>query len=292
MVNARISVANAVSYMEAEAQGPQNLRFIRKDAYDHVGRLRKHTKVDNGDASALLYYFINKSNIESQFYWNVQLDDDNRIMNFFFRDYRCQVDYEYFGDVLSVDTTYRTNKYNLICAPFVGINHHKQNVMFGLAFMSNETESSLNGDSNFKRLWHKYMSHCESEEDFEVTWRCLIDEYNLSGHKWLNKMYTLRYRWSIAFSNHRFSAGLLATSRSEVTNVVLKKLGSSAISLFDFVLNYEKIQKNWRAREKAEDTRCCHEKASVMLKNNPLLNCAADVYTLTIYKLIIRSRIG
>ncbi|KAG8381818.1 hypothetical protein BUALT_Bualt05G0012400 [Buddleja alternifolia] len=60
-----------------------------------------------------------------------------------FRDYQCMIDYEYFGDVVSVDTTYRTNRYNLICAPFVGINHHKQNVMFGLAFMSDETENSF-----------------------------------------------------------------------------------------------------------------------------------------------------
>ncbi|KAI3474577.1 hypothetical protein Pfo_029579 [Paulownia fortunei] len=312
MVNAGISVTNAVSYMENEAQGPQNLRFIRKDAYDHLNHIRKHTKVENGDATALVHYFINKA------------------MNFFFKDYRCRVDYEYFGDVLSVDTTYRTNRYNLRCAPFVGINHHKQNIMFDLAFMSNETEISfewlfrtfldsmsgkqpeiiftdqcqammnvvetvflcahhrlcnLNGDSNFKNLWHKCMSHCESEEKFEVTWKKMIVEYNFNGHKWLNGMYRLRHKWATAFSNRKFSVGLLATSRSECTNSILKKIGTRTISLYDFVLNYEKIQNNWCAREKAEDTRCRHGKASMILKNNPLLNYVADIYTLTIYKL-------
>ncbi|KAI3446784.1 hypothetical protein Pfo_003449 [Paulownia fortunei] len=133
MMNARISVANVVSYKENEAQGPQNLRFIRKDTYDHLNRLRKHTKVENGYAFALVHYFMNKSNKEPFFYWNVQLDDDNKVMNFFFRDYRCRVDYEYFGDVLLVDTTYRINNYNLIC----------KNVTFDLAFMSDETESSF-----------------------------------------------------------------------------------------------------------------------------------------------------
>ncbi|XP_073064155.1 protein FAR1-RELATED SEQUENCE 5-like [Primulina eburnea] len=241
MVNSGITVSNAVSYMINEAQGPQNLSFIRKDAYDHLGRIKKQTKVENGDASALLHHFINKSNKESNFYWNVQLDDDNRVMNFFLRDSRCEVDYEFFGDILSVDTTYRTNRYNLICAPFVGINQHRQNVLFGLAFMSDETESSfewlfktfldsmngkqpetiftdqcqammnaietifphshhrlcqwhinqnapshfgsLNGDSSFKRLWNKCMTHCESEEEFESTWSTMIDKYDLSGHK-------------------------------------------------------------------------------------------------------------
>ncbi|XP_073017871.1 protein FAR1-RELATED SEQUENCE 5-like [Primulina eburnea] len=135
MVNAEICVSNAVYFMENEASGPENLGFNRKDSYDHMSRMKKHTKVENGDATSLIQYFINKANKENYFYWNMQLDDDDRVMNFFFRDYRCSIDYEYFGDVLSIDTTYRTNKYYLICAPFVGINHRMQNVMFGLAFM-------------------------------------------------------------------------------------------------------------------------------------------------------------
>ncbi|XP_073282365.1 protein FAR1-RELATED SEQUENCE 5-like [Primulina huaijiensis] len=240
-------------------------------------------------------------------------------MNFFFRDYRCEVDYEYFGDVLSIDTTYRTNKYNLICASFVGINHHLQNVLFGLAFMSDETQSSfewlfatfldsmngrqpqtifsdqcqammnvietifplshhrlcqwhinqndpshfgsLNGDSVFKGLWYKYMNH------------------------WLNDMYKLKKKWSTAFMNGRFSAGLLATSRNEVTNMVLKKAGNKMSSLYDFVLNYEKIQNNWREREKTEDTRCRHGNPAQILKNHPLLINASNVYTMSIYLL-------
>ncbi|XP_073273325.1 protein FAR1-RELATED SEQUENCE 5-like [Primulina huaijiensis] len=144
---------------------------------------------------------------------------------------------------------------------------------------------SLNGDSSFKRLWNKCMTHCESEEEFESTWSIMIDEYNLSGHKWLNGMYTLRYKWATAFSNHKFSAGLLAISSSEVTNSVLKRSSNSEISLYDFVVNYEKIQQSWREKEKAEDTRCHHKKAPTMLKNNPMLNSAPDVYTLTVYKL-------
>ncbi|XP_073045332.1 protein FAR1-RELATED SEQUENCE 5-like [Primulina eburnea] len=323
MVNAGISVSNAVSFMENEACGPENLGFIRKDAYDHMSRLRKHTKVENGDATALIQYFIDKANKENYFYWNVQLDDDDRVMNFFFRDYRCSVDYEYFGDVLSIDTTYKTNKYNLICAPFVGINHHMQNVLFGLAFMSNETESSfewlfttfldsmngkqpqtifsdqcqammnaietvfshshhrlcqwhinqnapshfgsLNGDSAFKKMWYKCMTYCESEDEFEVTWRYMIDTYSLGGHKWLNDMYKIRQKWATAFSNGRFSAGLLATSRSEVTNMVLKKSGNKTSSLYEFVVNYSKIQKNWRVKEKTEDTRCRHDQSKISL---------------------------
>jgi len=47
-------------------------------------------------------------------------------------------DYVLFGDLVLFDTTYRTNKYDMICAPFVGMNHHSNNVMFGCGFLMNE----------------------------------------------------------------------------------------------------------------------------------------------------------
>ncbi|KAL6577096.1 hypothetical protein OROMI_011372 [Orobanche minor] len=41
MINAGISVSSAVSFMENEAGGPENLGFIRKDAYDHISTLKR-----------------------------------------------------------------------------------------------------------------------------------------------------------------------------------------------------------------------------------------------------------
>ncbi|XP_073292393.1 protein FAR1-RELATED SEQUENCE 5-like isoform X5 [Primulina huaijiensis] len=52
-------------------------------------------------------------------------------------------DYRIYGDVMVFDMTYRTNKYNLVCAPFIGINNHWNNVMFGCAFLANEKVESF-----------------------------------------------------------------------------------------------------------------------------------------------------
>lgn len=67
------------------------------------------------------------------------MDYDGCIMNFFFLDFQCAHDYNAFGDVVSIYSTYRTNRYNLISTPFVGINHHSMNIMFGMTFLSDET---------------------------------------------------------------------------------------------------------------------------------------------------------
>ena len=67
----------------------------------------------------------------------------NRLTNFFWFDVVSKLDYDSFGNVVVFDTTYYTNKYNMICAPFVGINHHWKNVLFGCAFLLDETAESF-----------------------------------------------------------------------------------------------------------------------------------------------------
>ncbi|KAG7980357.1 hypothetical protein I3843_05G179200 [Carya illinoinensis] len=42
------------------------------------------------------------------------------------------------GDVITFDTTYLTNAYKMPFAPFVGVNHHGQPILFGCGLISNE----------------------------------------------------------------------------------------------------------------------------------------------------------
>lgn len=156
--SAGIEVSKAFRFMEKEARGPENLGFIRKDAYNSLGRARRESKIENVDAQRLLQYLDKRAAEDPLFRWSAQLDDDGRLMNFFYRDARCLLDYNTFGDVLLVDTTHKTNKYNLVCAPFVGTNHHRQNVMFGVGFLSDETTVS------FEWLFSTFLNHMEMKE--------------------------------------------------------------------------------------------------------------------------------
>ncbi|PKA57334.1 Protein FAR1-like sequence 5 [Apostasia shenzhenica] len=53
------------------------------------------------------------------------------------------MDYDAFGDVIIFDTSYRLNKYNLVCAPIIRVNHHWSNVLFGICFLADEIISSF-----------------------------------------------------------------------------------------------------------------------------------------------------
>ncbi|KAH6838048.1 hypothetical protein C2S53_019171 [Perilla frutescens var. hirtella] len=155
---AGISISQSHRYMAKEAEGVQNVGFTKKDAYDHVRRVKMQSRLPSEDAMALHEYFQKKALVEPGFYWSAMLDNEGRFLNFFIRDTHSTMDYECFGDVLSVDTTFKTNKYDLICAPFVGINHHRSNVLFGIAFMSDETTAS------FEWLFQMFLDAMQEKE--------------------------------------------------------------------------------------------------------------------------------
>lgn len=79
-----IGVSRAYRFMEKEYGGPQNVGFTRCDACAHLRGMKKETKVTNADANALIKFFLNRANHEPFFFWKVDLDDEGRLMNFFF----------------------------------------------------------------------------------------------------------------------------------------------------------------------------------------------------------------
>ncbi|XP_057808511.1 protein FAR1-RELATED SEQUENCE 5-like [Salvia miltiorrhiza] len=343
LTSSGIGVSRAYRFLENEAGSRANIEFLPKDIYNELHKdRRKMMKVANGDANKLLEYFTAKGSSDPSFFWKVKVGDDGRLKNLLFRDTRCLIDYQYFGDVVSVDATYKTNKYDLICVPIIGINHHRTNVLFAMAFLSNENTESyewlfsaflesmyrkeptiifsdqdqalmngldntfcqashrlcqwninknagkqfgkLNYNKEFKRLWYRCMNGCEGADEFETSWARLIEEFNLMDNKWFKSMYNLRKRWSSAFTLDKFSGGLHATSRSEVTNKVIKELCSSTSSVYDFVLGFEKMQKNWRTTEFEEDA-LCRGMPGTLFDRTGIMQQLGELCTRSIFKI-------
>ncbi|XP_062202343.1 protein FAR1-RELATED SEQUENCE 5-like isoform X2 [Phragmites australis] len=130
--------------VNAEIQAMHDSLHINEDGTECHSQLsiRSYTLLEPEDSEALVGYFKRRTNEQGMFYWDVEVDQEGRMTNFFWRDGRSRLDYDSFGDVVIFDTAYRTSKYNMICAPFVGVNHHWQNVMFGCAFLLDESSTS------------------------------------------------------------------------------------------------------------------------------------------------------
>ncbi|XP_052187077.1 protein FAR1-RELATED SEQUENCE 5-like [Diospyros lotus] len=121
-----------------EAGGAQNLNFTRSDCNNLLQRTRaKFFK--KGDAECLLEYFKQKKGENKHFFYYFRTREDGEIRGVFFCDAKSRRDYGLFGDAICFDTTFRTNNYDMLCAPIVGINHHGQTSLFGCGLLDDET---------------------------------------------------------------------------------------------------------------------------------------------------------
>uniref|UniRef100_A0A803MQX6 MULE transposase domain-containing protein n=1 Tax=Chenopodium quinoa TaxID=63459 RepID=A0A803MQX6_CHEQI len=142
MKSSGLTTMDTYNYMATEAGGEQNVGHSVVDHLNFCSRLRME-QIKAGDAQTLVNILNQEQSKDLNFFFKVKLEKEGRISNIFWRDLMMLKDYRIYGDVLVFDTTYRTNKYILICAPFVGINNHWHNCMFACGFIEDEKTDSF-----------------------------------------------------------------------------------------------------------------------------------------------------
>ena len=96
-----------------------------------------------GQAGSMLKYFQEKIAENPSLQYALQMGCEEQIANIFWADARMIMDYAYFGDVVSFDTTFGTNKESRPFGVFVGFNHFRETVVFGVALLFDETFESF-----------------------------------------------------------------------------------------------------------------------------------------------------
>ena len=77
------------------------------------------------------------------FQYATQLDNVEQITNIFWADVRMIIDYSNFGDVVTFDTTYGTNKELRPLGVFTGFTHHRVLTVFRATLLFDETTESF-----------------------------------------------------------------------------------------------------------------------------------------------------
>lgn len=95
-----------------------------------------------GDTQAIYNYICRMQLTNPNFFYLMDLNDEGRLRNMIWLDTRCRAAIGYFSDVIYVDTTYLSNKYEIPLVTFVGMNHHGQSVLLGCGLLSGETAES------------------------------------------------------------------------------------------------------------------------------------------------------
>ena len=120
---AGITLAKSFQSIVVEVGGYENLNFDERTGRNFISKVRS-SRLGTGDAEALSLYFTQMQARCLNFHYAIDLDEEYRMRNVFWADARCRASYEYFSDVMTFDTTYLTNRYDMPFAPFVGVNHH------------------------------------------------------------------------------------------------------------------------------------------------------------------------
>ncbi|CAI0471259.1 unnamed protein product [Linum tenue] len=130
-----------MSALIKEYGGISKVGFTEVDCRNYMRNNRQRSM--EGDIQLLIDYLRQKNSENPNFFYAVQCEDDQFTGNVLWADPKARSDFAYFGDTVTFDTTYRSNRYRLPFAPITGVNHHGQPVLFGCAFIMSETEASF-----------------------------------------------------------------------------------------------------------------------------------------------------
>ncbi|XP_050379712.1 protein FAR-RED IMPAIRED RESPONSE 1-like [Argentina anserina] len=139
---AKIGTNKSYNSIVVEARGYENVPFLEKDARNHIEKMRR-LRLKEGDASAVQTYFLDMQAKNVNFFYAIDINEKGRLRNLFWADARSRAAYHEFGDVITFDTTFLTNKYEMPFAPFVGVNHHGQSILLGCGLISSEDKETF-----------------------------------------------------------------------------------------------------------------------------------------------------
>lgn len=135
------SLSGSVNVSTEECNSFGKLGFAAHNNVNFIGRGRLSNF--GVDTQSLLGFFKVMQTSDPAFYYAIQVDEEDRLSSVFWVDTRSRIAYNCFSDVVCFDTTYQVNQYKMPFAPFIGVNHHRQSVLFGCALLADESESTF-----------------------------------------------------------------------------------------------------------------------------------------------------
>ncbi|KAL6531352.1 hypothetical protein OROMI_027715 [Orobanche minor] len=159
-----------------EVGGIENVPFLLKDCYNFVDKSRK-LRLGDGDAIAVQNYFLKMQENNAKFFYSMDLDEDGRVKSLFWADARSRAAYEEFGDVITFDTTYLTNKL------FPNTRHRW--CLWHIMKKLPEKLSWYNEYESIKFSLQNVVYDSLSTTEFESNWSMFIEEKELEKNEWL-----------------------------------------------------------------------------------------------------------
>ncbi|XP_050369067.1 protein FAR1-RELATED SEQUENCE 5-like [Argentina anserina] len=206
--SAGLRVSSSLYFMARQNGGALLVRFMLKDLYNKLDSYRRLNS-ELGDAEATMNWLRIKRLEDPNFFCRYIRDEDGRLAALFWRDHALFLDYQAFGDVLIIDSTYKTNIYGMPLVLLVSTNNHQASVVFGCALVRDEKEDTFHwlierfvssmenkvpitvvtdGDERLHAALHTHMPKTSIEE-WDMMWVKMIVENDLGDNECLKTLH-------------------------------------------------------------------------------------------------------
>ena len=125
----------------------------------------------------------------------------------------------------------------------------------------------------------------DGEDEFLTAWNEMLDKYDVRENKWLIDLFKLKEKWAQAYVKRTFTAGMKTTQLSKSFNVDLKDCLCTDLNIVEFFTHFERVVNQKRNKELEAEYNSRHKFPRLKLKNSPMLNQVATMYTPTLFDL-------
>ncbi|XP_047965367.1 protein FAR1-RELATED SEQUENCE 5-like [Salvia hispanica] len=269
------------------------------------------------DVQMVLDDMARKKEMSEAFTYEYEVNASNQLVALFWCDGLMKRNYHMFGDIVTFDTTYNTNRYCMIFAPFTGKDNHGRPVTFAAGLVSNEktgafawlfrhfvqsmgvapkmivTDQDLGMRSAIEEILvgtrHRWcMWHIMHKLANKVPGWLLRDEdfKKNSMHVWFKTLYEYRQLWIPAyFRDFPMGSMIRTTSISESENSFYKNFLKPRNNLAEFYLNFNQavdFQRNSRTKLDYQDATAL----PILATTQPFEKHASTLYTDSMFKKI------
>ncbi|GJR78678.1 FAR1-related sequence 5-like protein [Tanacetum coccineum] len=237
-----------------------NLLSSMKGGYEYVHGTTDYFKnhqrdvnvfIGESDAQMLINKVENRKMYVPNFTFQYKVEN-SELVTVFWDDEVAKCNYKEFGDIVSFDATFNSNKYNMKFVPFIGIDNHGKCVTLGLGMLLHEDTKS------YTWLLKAFMTSFLKEPTM------IIPAYFIDSPLF----------------------GLMGTtSRSKSENSFFKSFTSPGATLVSFMMLYESAMERQRYRQETLDFKTIDATPKCDTKL-AMERHVARVYTRTIFLLI------
>ncbi|KAF5763730.1 putative transcription factor interactor and regulator CCHC(Zn) family [Helianthus annuus] len=126
-------------------------------------RKRINSYIGEYDADMVINRMTDKKQYLADYSFEYSVDDGKRLTGLFWANGLCKLNYMEFGDVISFDATFKTNRYKMVFVLFTCIDNHCRNVTLSAGLLASESIES------YKWLLNSFLKSFGRQPNVVVT---------------------------------------------------------------------------------------------------------------------------